>query len=499
MSGGFIARQGFRFQDLFLLSKVLEHIAAGDEQHRDEMVFGIESPRPDSDEKDWDVLILQEETQQVMEVKRGAINKDDRRDFWLSIRAELIQAGDRHEQVIPILVTNAENEPAVINEWRELSNLQDINPRYQGVEVSRVDNVDQLIQQALYWLTVATHSDNQSKTPLGNQIEHSIAIQALNRFRLKEVQESELVNQIEDKLGYLAYGPDPHSLLKQLEGFINQKATTENEVKRCFTISELVREVQLLDIYLHQDPEAIRLIRKIIDELTSVCIGGWRHQFEGAHGMTRQEISIVQPALVPITRSSEKFNQILLGEAGQGKSYSLFQIYNEFASRVEQYRVYPPLQADSIVADIEANTSRVQQAFRIICGLAALQGQYSLFLIDSLDHLPKDKRDIIGDLLRTCGEHSRFCAIVSCRQVDWDDTPVLKERLERWSKVHLEQWNANLVRRVISKAGIEREITPSIVTFLQIPLYLDLFLRTFARGLDEDVPDTFLYKAWFTS
>ena len=131
---GTIARYGFRYQDIYLLIRIFSYLkecrlAELEEKEKPvEITFGIESPlMRKSENSDWDVLVLQGKVYEIIEVKSGAVSKDDRRRFWLRLRESLINNIDEKDKVKPKLVIDPDNPPAALKAWRALSEEENLD------------------------------------------------------------------------------------------------------------------------------------------------------------------------------------------------------------------------------------------------------------------------------------------------------------------------------------------------------------------------------------
>jgi hypothetical protein len=100
---GLLARRGFRFQDLYLLRRILHDTAdivvakiAGESTNAaPPLRFGIEAKTSAAGSPDWDSLISYPDTDEVIEAKSGTIGKDDRLALWRRLRRELVAATTR--------------------------------------------------------------------------------------------------------------------------------------------------------------------------------------------------------------------------------------------------------------------------------------------------------------------------------------------------------------------------------------------------------------------
>ncbi|MDQ0878963.1 hypothetical protein QFZ77_007622 [Paenibacillus sp. V4I3] len=494
---GLIARYGFRFQDLFLLKKIIAHIGEIQRAKTDgtpppaELRFGVEASVPTSEAKDWDVLVLRTHVKQVMEVKSGQITAEDRRAFWLRLREELFRAGEQHDQILPVMVIDSEKPPSAAEAWAALGtrmtfeeNLRDIHPPLKPP--GRVDRERKLIDEALFWICRATRSKIGDKDgiALTSKVDVEVAKAALVRFKLQKEAGSEIEKNVEDVLDLLVDGPDPLMLRRQMEGFINERATSKQMELHILSVNEFIREITLLERFLNRSPEVIRLVRLIKHELVPLCRGSWEFQFmnreEGLPFITLHE---VQPELAALDWASRQESMVLLGDAGQGKSYSLSVIDWMIQEKYEMIEVFPLL-AEGLMHSTDGYSETLSEAVHFICDMAALENRRTLFLIDGLDQLAIDKRHSLSSLLRTCAEHTSFLCVVTFRNVEWRDYESVRTHLQRWEKTLLKDWPKVTVSSIIKKT-VQRDLSAGLMHLLQKPLYLDIFLRTF--GSEEQV------------
>ena len=137
---GQIARTGFRYQDLYLLLRVLEIVRGAYQDAWDSATsdlltaagsvktkFGIEAnSRPvgltksdDGPPSDWDIFVGDFQAEELIEVKSGAISKADREVFWRRLRRELAQIEQRRG-LFPALVIDPA-KAGNLKIWKDLA------------------------------------------------------------------------------------------------------------------------------------------------------------------------------------------------------------------------------------------------------------------------------------------------------------------------------------------------------------------------------------------
>src|SRR5882724_5428927 len=124
MSGS-LARKGFRFQDLYILRRILEegasHFASiievppSERPHQPR--FGIEVGTSAVSNDDWDSVIEYERRVEVIEAKSGCISKSKRIRFWRRLRREAQL--NKNITVHPVLVVDPSAEETT--KWKQLA------------------------------------------------------------------------------------------------------------------------------------------------------------------------------------------------------------------------------------------------------------------------------------------------------------------------------------------------------------------------------------------
>ena len=138
---GHAARLGFRYQDLYLLLRVLQDASAYLDKAWNTGLpngaglldgsptrYGIEASLRTQGPADgttvagpdWDVLVSHDDTLEFAEVKSGTISKDDRLAFWRRLRRELASSSSHVKAVVPILVVDPD-KAGELGKWEELA------------------------------------------------------------------------------------------------------------------------------------------------------------------------------------------------------------------------------------------------------------------------------------------------------------------------------------------------------------------------------------------
>lgn len=497
---GAIARRGFRFQDHYLIHRILVHIATrreallSGEPVTASLKFGIETPlQRGTDSLDWDTLVIGTTETEVIEVKGGAVDKADRHAFWRRLREELLNSGDQHSSIIPTLVINQENPPAAVDAWRNMSNgsahgfvqtlsLPDATP-------SQVSTDEGLVKEALYWLCKATEIRYERKDgtygvrKLGAVVSEPIARAALQRFVLVEVPASELRTQVEAILDALTTGPDAGAVRRQLAAWLDERATADVGDLKQFDLDEILREVDVLKRLLAGSSAAFNIARLIKRALSTACVEQWRQTLLDG-GLQEIPLSRSQPHLDQFPWATMSRSVAIIGDGGQGKTRILYQVYQQLANQATKLQVYP-VSAESLADYLQEDQvagSPLLEALQLLADFAALKAQCFLFIVDGMDQVGKTASGQLARILNEASQHPAFRSIMSCRRPDWNARGHLREQLNGWERLDLVDWGDDLVNSQLQKAGIQRNITDALRRLIRNPLYLDLLLRTFGPG-----------------
>jgi hypothetical protein len=204
------ARAGFRFQDSYLLFRVLQGVVTEFNSKWDNLdalastfatvdqKFGIEAkPRAPGESRvteslhDWDVFVCLDTYPEWIEVKSGQISKEDRERFWRRMR-ELLKALVSGEELIPVLAADPDKLPQ-LDYWLNLRQYaQEFAGNLPSTEPPQVRATSDLLTEALWWLCRAPERDAGSPAVAQTQ-----ALAALCRFQLHLHREAELESKVE--------------------------------------------------------------------------------------------------------------------------------------------------------------------------------------------------------------------------------------------------------------------------------------------------------------
>jgi hypothetical protein len=167
MSGA-LARKGFRFQDLYLLRRVLEESAS----HFSSILesasltplaqprFGIEVGTCAGSSADWDSVIEYDNRSELIEAKSGSISRAERVRFWRRLRRE-VQFG-KPVTINAVLAVDPSVEETA--KWEQLATFASTAAEVPiSEEPQRVSTVAQLFAEAIWWMCRAP--ENQAGSP----------------------------------------------------------------------------------------------------------------------------------------------------------------------------------------------------------------------------------------------------------------------------------------------------------------------------------------------
>ena len=214
MSGGSIARGGFRYQDLYLLLRVLKTVAREVDQALSSATassttvlggiktkFGIEARsvpavagRSGDETRDWDVVVSEAKHLELIEVKSGQVSKPDRRVFWTRVRREFGTQAIGVSEIHPRLVV----DPDRIDDLQRWSELAAEARKFRGKIPKRkpsgnVTETTGLLKEALWHLCGDDGSGLKA-------VSHDAAVLALSRFSVETHKSAELNIAVTDVL-----------------------------------------------------------------------------------------------------------------------------------------------------------------------------------------------------------------------------------------------------------------------------------------------------------
>jgi hypothetical protein len=493
---GTAARSGFRFQDLYLLLRVLRAASESFDEawlsgardvtqvlSRSPLRFGVEaSPREgfpsgeNSIAPDWDVLVLAQDKLEFAEVKSGAIAKEDRIAFWRRLRRELTKGSTTGQIIAPVLVV----DPGTAGELAKWQALAKAAVRFLGLPPNaephqNVYTEDQLLEEALWFLCRPDASPDDSDPP----VLFGAARDALCRFELHSHEAAILDGQVSQFIELLFPGGLTDTQKALLLGWLNERATDTARARRLFTIGQLLGEIGILQETVSLFPGTLSQWRNLwievpraISERTRLRLGD-----NGASVSTE----LVQPTALKMIGNSR--NLILLGPGGAGKSTLMAQV----AQAAEQ--------RGDLVLHCGADDLNLDELDALVCGfrfraaLAALRNpsvSVSLF-VDGLDEAEAPLRKRWAQLLTRLVAVPNVRLFASSRDEVWRSDGDIRRILDAWSVVNLVVWPENIVRELLAGTRYAGILPSSVVELLRTPILLDLFWQAFVETESPDV------------
>jgi hypothetical protein len=333
---GFVARSGFRYQDLYLLFRVLNN--ASNSLHdawrsgvsdvisvldKDHVRYGIEAPRrveispatTTEPDRDWDVLVLAKDRLEFAEVKSGTVSKQDRLAFWLRLRRELAKASDSKLNIVPVLVVDP-NTAGELEKWRQLSSQASA---FKGTPPSaeltkNVLTAGQLLEEALWFLCGPDQPGNGN----GPAVSLSVAQTALAQFELHTHVAQELDSQVLQLIELVFPGGLADTEHKLLLGWLGNRATEPEPTRRLFSIRELLAEIGILQSAASLISGSLKEWHDLWTEVPTGVIARTRLRL----GETGDSLSPtkVQPAAIDVVSRGYVRFVVIAGPGGMGKS-----------------------------------------------------------------------------------------------------------------------------------------------------------------------------------
>ena len=162
---------------------------------------------------------------------------------------------------------------------------------------------------------------------LGETLPLSVAKELLVKFKIEECPGKKIEGNLEEYIQLLTSFPKPDLVRRQLEGWLSEHATKEDEKLRLFNVTDIIKEIDLLKLFLDIDPDIVREACRLRNKLKPNCLDRWKNQVKTAGGLEILSLDEVQPELC-FYENNQDNSTVILGDAGQGKTYALYQIYN---------------------------------------------------------------------------------------------------------------------------------------------------------------------------
>ena len=321
MSGA-LARKGFRFQDLYLLRRVLREAAKAfartvDGIIYDQAKFGIEARASAPSSPTWDSVVEYLKNREVIEVKSGTITKADRVAFCKRLRREANVVRNKH--IRPVLVIDPSGEE--ITKWSALATMSACAPSQQSIsaEPVRVSSTEDLLNEALWWMCKA--SEKESGSP---PLSETQARAVLANFRLESIAFSELEQSVLETIELLFPNGFSEQLSDLILGWLNHRAIAQ-ETRRFFSLRELLGEMGILRDCAAFSAGTIARWKEFWRELPALFAQSARTRLgKAGHSIA---MGLTQPLINKALTSAGNF--AVIGQAGGGKTALVSQFGEE--------------------------------------------------------------------------------------------------------------------------------------------------------------------------
>jgi hypothetical protein len=471
MSGP-IARRGFRYQDLYLLRRVLPQLrqvfrrvwrAGGHEflaaLDADSLIFGIEA-RPRGSEEGaapWDVTIADDRESEIIEAKSGAFPRSERQVLWHRLRRSV--AASRGETFTPVLVIDPDKEEA--EKWVQLTAAAASRPAAIPLAEPRVVHTcADLLEEALWHLC----EPGNSSTP---SLSRKDALQLLGRFQVHRFRASDLVAEVEADFTELFPDQAADDLAGMLRDWLDRHATDPEAQQRHIGLGDLLRQIARARESARLHPGTWQRWQNSREEWRAVV----REKTNRRLGKTGAAIAIedAQPELVGILDTS--IATLLLGGGGFGKTTLLVGMEEALSPGGECWLVPA---ATLAIAEIDDLADAIR--FRVALAEA---GEVINLLVDGLDEIDSAAcRQRWGQVLARLATLSCVRIAATIRDSDWSRADDLRLHLVGWSIRTLADWPETLVRRLLAPTQFSAA-SPTLISLLRTPILLDLFWRTY--------------------
>jgi hypothetical protein len=475
MSGS-LARRGFRFQDLYLLRRILDDTARtvaadiGAESARtfeQPLSFGIEATTSPSGSPDWDSIISSSDTNEVIEAKSGAIAKTDRMALWRRLRREIASGGDKEIRAVLVADPTTEN----LSKWEGLGVAA--AARLYGDERTQslpqipdsVRNVDDLLDEAVSEMCSGSGATGGILTP-------GDALKVLAAFTVESVTLEELEASV--LAGIELLFPDGLSaqLSDSILGWLNRRATEKPGPRRLLTTRELLGEMAVLQQCAAFDSGTLARWKALWKELPTL----FRQRARTRLGKAGQSISIEksQPTIAKALDGAEG-NIVVLGPGGSGKTALLAQLGR--AAEGKGAEVFE-CSADAVSEDEISDLFRSLRFKRAL--LSRREPERRMYVVvDALDEADMNLRTRWAKQLARFGTDSRGTLVASIRDHAWRNDGITRRHLTDWPPIKVEEWSEELVRDLLNQRWPDAELSTGLIELIRQPLMLDLFWRTF--------------------
>ena len=474
MSGS-LARRGFRFQDLYLLRRILEEAASSlaadvfgpdGSRRRSDLRFGIEARTSASGSSDWDGIISSVDECEVIEAKSGAITKGDRIAFWRRLRREAHRLNET--SIHPVLVADPGRED--IEKWQKLGTAAGSWCAEIPTEPSRVSDADDLLAEALWAMCSALDGDRNEPALSLQQ-----ALQVLSTFTIAAIDFDQLEASVLDGIELLFPDGLSDQLSDSILGWLNRRAAAKEQPRRLFTIRELLGEMTVLQNCAAFDAGTIARWKAFWTELPAL----FRQRARTRLGAAGQAIPMreVQPAIDRALADGREM-LVIVGQSGGGKTALLAQF--EAEARDAGAEIFE-CNADAISED-EVDDLATSLRFRRALLAIRTPGRRMYILVDALDEAEIGLRIRWSKQLARLGVDSRATLVATIRDNAWRSDGTTQNHLQHWYELTLNDWPEELVRTLLKNAYPETAVSAGLLQLIRHPLMLDIFWRTFVEA-----------------
>jgi hypothetical protein len=474
------ARRGFRYQDLYLLSRLLPHVrdilrtvwrTGGHEVFaaldQSPLRFGIEAKASDppahSGDPVWDLTISDGIEDEIIEAKSGKIQRGERVVLWERLRKTAASPARQGGNIVPVLVVDPDAES--IEKWQGLAGaaaaFDGSVPRAQPS--APVRSAAQLLQEGLFALC------GPSATPT---ISLPAALALLTHFRVYPQGRAALQEEVEKKLATLFPDAPASVLAGHLRDWLDRRATMVDETSKRFGVSAPLREISLLC-------EAAALNRGTWRRWLDLR-NEWRRIVQskatGRLGVDGGTIAIadIQPAIAGELPAGQG-GKLLTGSGGAGKTTLLVIVDQNWSGHGDSWLV-PAANLSELEID------ELAAAVRFAAALTS-SDEHVRVAVDALDEVDSGlRRERWGVVLARLAAHQAVEVIAAVRNADFERDSHLRIHLESWKKFNLKDWPEDVVRQLLVPTSYEPHLKPGLLSLLCTPILLDLFWRTFIEA-----------------
>ena len=472
---GSLARKGFRFQDLYILHRILAEIgrrfvdAAGDQLKAEsgESRFGIEVGTDADRAPDWDNVIEYGDRIEVIEAKSGNVSRSDRIAFWKRLRREPGLAKNSNIRAILVVDPSAEET----SKWEQLANFVSTAVTTSLTESpSRVTSVADLFDEAMWWLSNA--SEDEAGSPA---IPREQAVSLLSSFGLESITASALETRVLEEIEIIFPDGLSDQLSDSIQGWLNRRATDAVKERRYFSVREILGEMKILQESAAFQSGTLERWKTRWTELEAL----FKTRARSRLGNAGESISVKdsQPAIADQLGVAAE-NVVIVGKAGGGKTALLEQFGSQAdEDGIEVFRC----NADAVTEGELDDFFRSLRFKRAVCRLRSPAKNFCV-LVDALDETEIGLRLSWVKQLARLGAAAATLTVVSVRDSAWEGDGVTRSHLKHWLTLAVNEWSEELVRRIISQRWPPAKISPGLMELIRQPLMLDLFWRTFIEG-----------------